>query len=158
MVRRLLRCSNHHMKKANKSDLKQQTWCSDRSALSRTPSNLSGYSATSTTGFPYSTRNRVDMQWLLNRHPQATREPCKKRELCFSINLLLGKPRAVMGLGYLKTQYFWKLSTVSYHSAFKSLEVALKSKHWLCCSNPGSSRNQISIGLVFFWEQLSGAC
>lgn len=33
--------------------------CSDRSALSRTPSHLSGYSAPSTTGFINSTRKRV---------------------------------------------------------------------------------------------------
>lgn len=91
-------------KRANKSDLKQQTQCSDRSALSRTPSNTSAYSTTSTTNFPYSTRNKVDMQWLLNRHPEATREPCKKQELCFLVNVLLQKPRTVMGLGYLKTQ------------------------------------------------------
>lgn len=65
-------------KEANKSDLKQQTQCSDRSALSRSSGNLTVYSATSTMHFLYSTRNRVDMQWLLNRHPGATGEPCKK--------------------------------------------------------------------------------
>lgn len=48
---------------------------------------------------------KVDVQWVLNKHPEATGEPSKKQELCFLADVLFRKPRATMALGYWKIHY-----------------------------------------------------
>jgi len=73
--------------------------------LFRGPGNLSWYTATSTTGLPSQKKPKVDVQWVLNKHPEATGEPSKKQELCFLADVLFRKPRATMALGYWKIHY-----------------------------------------------------
>lgn len=95
MVRQLLRLSNH-TKKANKSDLKQQTQCSDGSTLSRTPSTLSGCSPTSPTAPETGQRLNGFLTSNCSRGSYRTLQETSRQELCCSAYLLLGRPRAVM--------------------------------------------------------------
>lgn len=98
MLRRQL-CGSNHVKTANKPDQKQQTQCFVQRSRQLIMIHCYLYYRFAIA------KNKVEVQWVLNKHPEATGEPSKKQELCFLADLLLRKLRATMALGCWKTNY-----------------------------------------------------